>query len=171
MPTCVKVDAHRSYLEDKPTGAVKDAVMARYSSELQEQIVRKMILPTIQSIAKNSRETIISSSTQNAWCNQYRTQGYVVTATHKDPEGCDWKAKALRLCHLIVRVAPSHFRHSEIEPLLDDPTKVKVMLDLLPEITVQEMCSMMVREDLESAKIQVLLKRHGHKVYVTKELG
>lgn len=68
--------------------------MARYSSEFKEQIVRKMMPPSSQSVAQISRETNISSPTLYAWRNQYRSQGYVVPATHKDPEGWDWKAKA-----------------------------------------------------------------------------
>lgn len=68
--------------------------MARYSSEFKEQTVRKMMPPSSQSVAQISRETNISSPTLYAWRNQYRSQGYVVPATHKDPEGWDWKAKA-----------------------------------------------------------------------------
>jgi len=68
--------------------------MSRYSQEFKEQIVRKMMPPTSQSVAQISRETHISSPTLYAWRNQYRAQGYVVPATHKDPEGWDWKAKA-----------------------------------------------------------------------------
>ena len=68
--------------------------MARYSNEFKEQIVRKMMPPSSQSVAQISRETAISSPTLYAWRNQYRSRGYVVPATPKDPEGWDWKAKA-----------------------------------------------------------------------------
>lgn len=68
--------------------------MARYSNEFKEQIVRKMMPPSSQGVAQISRETNISSPTLYAWRNQYRSQGYVVPANHKDPEGWDWKAKA-----------------------------------------------------------------------------
>ena len=68
--------------------------MARYSSEFKEQIVRKMMPPSSQSVAQISRETNIAAPTLYAWRNQFRSQGYVVPATDKDPEGWDWKAKA-----------------------------------------------------------------------------
>jgi transposase len=68
--------------------------MARYSSEFKEQIVRKMMPPSSQSVAHISRETGITAPTLYSWRNQFRTQGYVVPATDKAPEGWDWKAKA-----------------------------------------------------------------------------
>lgn len=71
--------------------------MARYSSEFKEQIACKMMPPTSQSVAQISRDTNISSPTLYAWRNQYRSQGYVVPATHKDPEGWDSSDKICQI--------------------------------------------------------------------------
>jgi GDPmannose 4,6-dehydratase len=64
--------------------------------------------------------------------------------------------------HPIIRIDPRYFRPAEVETLLGDPTKAKLKLGWLPEITAQEMCAEMVAHDLAHAKQQTLLKRHGY---------
>ncbi|SUE72820.1 putative GDP-mannose 4,6-dehydratase [Ectopseudomonas oleovorans] len=54
---------------------------------------------------------------------------------------------------VIVRVDPRYFRPTEVETLLGDPSKAKQKLGWVPEITVQEMCAEMVREDLKVASV------------------
>jgi GDPmannose 4,6-dehydratase len=44
---------------------------------------------------------------------------------------------------------------------LGDPTKAKLKLGWVPEITVQQMCAEMVAADLEEARKQSLLRKHG----------
>ena len=78
-------------------------------------------------------------------------------------------APALKVGDVIVRIDPKYFRPAEVETLLGDPTKAKQKLGWVPEITVQEMCAEMVREDLEAAKRTALLKKHGHEIPVTVE--
>jgi len=67
------------------------------------------------------------------------------------------KAPAVKPGDILVRIAPRYFRPSEVETLLGDPTKAKEKLGWVPEITVQEMCSEMVAEDLIIAKRHALL--------------
>jgi GDPmannose 4,6-dehydratase len=78
-------------------------------------------------------------------------------------------APALNVGDVIVRVDPRYFRPAEVETLLGDPSKAKKNLGWVPEITVQEMCSEMVREDLKAAQRHALLKQHGHEVPVALE--
>jgi GDPmannose 4,6-dehydratase len=78
-------------------------------------------------------------------------------------------APALKVGDVIVRVDPRYFRPAEVETLLGDPTKAKQKLGWVPEITVQEMCSEMVREDLKVAQRHSLLKLHGHELPVAVE--
>ena len=78
-------------------------------------------------------------------------------------------APALKAGDVIVRVDPRYFRPAEVETLLGDPTKAKEKLGWVPEITTQEMCAEMVREDLKVAKRHALLKLHGHDVTVSVE--
>ncbi len=78
-------------------------------------------------------------------------------------------APALKVGDVIVRVDPRYFRPAEVETLLGDPAKAKEKLGWVPEITVQEMCAEMVREDLKVAQRHALLKEHGHEIPVTVE--
>jgi GDPmannose 4,6-dehydratase len=78
-------------------------------------------------------------------------------------------APAVRVGDVVVRVDPRYFRPAEVETLLGDPTKAKEKLGWVPEITVQEMCAEMVREDLKAAQRHALLKRHGHDVVLGVE--
>lgn len=79
------------------------------------------------------------------------------------------KSPALKVGDVIVRIDPRYFRPAEVETLLGDPTKAKEKLGWTPEITVQEMCAEMVRDDLKIALRHALLKEHGHDVPVSVE--
>ena len=79
------------------------------------------------------------------------------------------KAPALSVGDVVVRIDPRYFRPAEVETLLGDPSKAKSKLGWTPEITVQEMCSEMVAEDLKVAQRHALLKEHGHDVPVSVE--
>ena len=78
-------------------------------------------------------------------------------------------APALKEGDVIVRVDKRYFRPAEVETLLGDPSKAKEKLGWVPQITVEEMCSEMVKHDLDKAKQLALLKAHGHEVNVSLE--
>ncbi|MGF6094390.1 GDP-mannose 4,6-dehydratase [Pseudomonas sp. 18175] len=78
-------------------------------------------------------------------------------------------APALNVGDVVVRVDPRYFRPAEVETLLGDPTKAKTKLGWVPEITAQEMCAEMVREDLKVAQRHALLKSHGYDLPVSLE--
>ncbi len=88
-----------------------------------------------------------------------------------DGKGGELLAPALKVGDVVVKVDSRYFRPAEVETLLGDPTKAKEKLGWVPEITVQEMCAEMVREDLKAAQRHALLKRHGHEVPVSREDG
>jgi len=69
----------------------------------------------------------------------------------------------------IVRIDPRYFRPAEVETLLGDPTKAKLKLGWVPEITAQDMCAEMVESDLVQAKQHALLKANGFSVNVSLE--
>jgi GDPmannose 4,6-dehydratase len=69
----------------------------------------------------------------------------------------------------IVRIDPRYFRPTEVETLLGDPSKAKLKLGWIPEITVQQMCKEMVDNDLAQAKQHALLKANGYNVNVSME--
>lgn len=61
----------------------------------------------------------------------------------------------------IVEVDPRYFRPTEVETLLGDPTKAKEKLGWQPRTTFAELVAEMVKEDLNSAKRDELVKQHG----------
>jgi GDPmannose 4,6-dehydratase len=78
-------------------------------------------------------------------------------------------ANALKVGDVIVKVDTRYFRPAEVETLLGDPTKAKEKLGWVPEITVEEMCTEMVLNDLSVAKRHALLKKHGHDIAISLE--
>ena len=68
-----------------------------------------------------------------------------------------------------MRIDPRYFRPAEVETLLGDPTKAKVNLGWVPEITAQEMCAEMVADDHKAARRSKLLKEHGLELPVSLE--
>ena len=79
-------------------------------------------------------------------------------------------APALSVGDVVLRIDPRYFRPAEVETLLGDPTKAKEKLGWVPEITTQEMCAEMVREDLKTARRHALLKEHGYELPVSLEV-
>ena len=72
------------------------------------------------------------------------------------------KAPAVKPGDVIVQIDPRYFRPTEVDTLLGDPSKAKQKLGWTPQITVQQMCEEMVASDLEQARKQSLLSRHGY---------
>lgn len=68
---------------------------------------------------------------------------------------------ALKPGDVIMRIDPRYFRPAEVDTLLGDASKAKRLLGWEPEITAQQMCAEMVREDIKAARRQALLKDHG----------
>jgi GDPmannose 4,6-dehydratase len=78
-------------------------------------------------------------------------------------------APAIKVGDVIVRVDSHYYRPTEVEELLGDPAKAKDKLGWVPEITVEQMVTEMMEEDMEKAKQHALLVRHGHRVSFSKE--
>ena len=79
------------------------------------------------------------------------------------------KAPALQVGQVVVKVDPRYFRPTEVETLLGDPTKAKIKLGWVPEISAEQMCHEMVTHDLAYAKQQALLKANGYQINVSIE--
>jgi GDPmannose 4,6-dehydratase len=89
-------------------------------------------------------------------------KGIVVSVTGHDAPG-------VKPGDVMIAVDPRYFRPAEVETLLGDPTKAHEKLGWKPEITLQEMVSEMVANDLEAAKKHSLLKAHGYEVAIALE--
>ena len=79
------------------------------------------------------------------------------------------KAPGVKTGDVIVAVDPRYFRPAEVETLLGDPAKAHEKLGWKPEITLREMISEMVANDLQTAKKHVLLKSHGFNANLAQE--
>jgi len=79
------------------------------------------------------------------------------------------KAPALKLGDVVLQIDPRYYRPTEVEALLGDPTKAKIKLGWVPEITLDEMIVEMIASDLEKAKQHALLAKYGYSVAVGKE--
>ena len=79
------------------------------------------------------------------------------------------KAPALEVGDVIVKVDPRYFRPAEVETLLGDPAKAKEKLGWVPEITLEQMITEMVANDLDQARRHALLKQHGYDIAVSVE--
>lgn len=79
------------------------------------------------------------------------------------------KAPGVKQGDIIVRVDPRYFRPAEVETLLGDATKAREKLGWTPEITLDQMISEMVAHDLDAARQQALLRRHGFAVNLSRE--
>jgi len=66
---------------------------------------------------------------------------------------------------VIIRVDPRYFRPTEVESLLGDPSKAKRELGWEPKISFEEMVGEMVQSDLEEAKRDALVVKHGFKSF------
>lgn len=80
-------------------------------------------------------------------------------------KGADEKGYDVGTGKCIVAVDPRYFRPTEVETLLGDPTKAKEKLGWEPKISFEKMVHEMMANDLELAKRDALIKKHGFKVY------
>jgi GDPmannose 4,6-dehydratase len=147
-------------------GHAKDYVRMQWMMLQQEQPEDFVIATGVQYTV---REFIKWSAAELGITLAFEGQGVEERGVVVDVTG--GKAPALKVGDVIVRVDPRYFRPAEVETLLGDPTKAKELLGWVPEITAQEMCAEMVREDLKSAQRHALLRQYGHDVPVSRENG
>jgi GDPmannose 4,6-dehydratase len=75
------------------------------------------------------------------------------------------KDKGAKVGQVIVRVDPRYFRPTEVESLLGDASKAKRELGWEPKISFEELVREMVLADLEVAKRDALVEKHGFRSF------
>lgn len=70
---------------------------------------------------------------------------------------------------VVVRIDSRYFRPAEVDTLLGDPTKAREKLGWTPTTTLEELVAEMVKEDLQEARKEALLKREGFNVVGARE--
>ncbi len=145
-------------------GHAKDYVRMQWMM-LQQEIADDFVIATGKQISV--REFVRLSAKELGITLEFSGEGEQEIATVTAIEGND--AAALIVGDVVVRVDPRYYRPAEVETLLGDPTKAKEKLGWIPQITVEEMCSEMVQNDLNKAKQHALLIKHGHNVSISIE--
>ena len=69
----------------------------------------------------------------------------------------------------IIKVDKRYFRPTEVDELLGDSTKAKEKLNWEPQISLSQLISEMIEEDLKEAKKDAILKKKGYPIYSSKE--
>ena len=145
-------------------GHAKDYVRMRWMM-LQQEKPEDFVIATGKQMSV--RDFVKLSAKEAGIDLHFSGEGINEIATVASIEGDN--APALKEGDVIVRVDKRYFRPAEVETLLGDPSKAKEKLGWVPQITVEEMCSEMVKHDLDKAKQLALLKAHGHEVNVSLE--
>lgn len=145
-------------------GHAKDYVRMQWMMLQQEQPEDFVIATGLQ---YSVREFISWSAAELGITLRFEGSGVDEKAIVENVEGD--QAPGVKVGDILMCVDARYFRPAEVETLLGDPTKAKTKLGWTPEITVQEMCAEMVREDLKVAKRHALLKEHGHDISLTVE--
>ena len=60
--------------------------------------------------------------------------------------------------NVLIEIDPRYFRPTEVDYLLGDPSKAKKVLGWSPDVTFNDLIKIMVREDLQIAKKESILK-------------
>ena len=145
-------------------GHAKDYVRMQWMM-LQQDKADDFVIATGKQISV--REFVTLSAKEAGVELEFTGEGIDEIATVKSITGDI--APALSAGDVIVKVDPRYFRPAEVETLLGDPSKAKAILGWVPQITVEEMCSEMVANDLDMAKQHAILKTHGYGTSVAVE--
>lgn len=145
-------------------GHAKDYVRMQWMM-LQQDKADDFVIATGKQISV--REFVTLSAKEVGIELEFTGEGLNEVATIKSITGDN--APAIKVGDVIVKVDPRYFRPAEVETLLGDPSKAKAKLGWVPEITVEQMCSEMVANDLEKAKQHSILKAHGYTTTVAVE--
>lgn len=140
-------------------GHAKDYVRMQWMMLQQDNAEDFVIASGVQ---HSVRDFIVWSAKALGITLQFQGSGVDEVAVVTSVEGED--APAVEIGDIIMRVDPKYFRPAEVETLLGDPAKAKEKLGWVPEISAQELCAEMVKEDLKTAKRFALLKAHGYEL-------
>ena len=67
------------------------------------------------------------------------------------------------------KINPRYYRPTEVDTLLGDPSKARMELGWMPQITAQQMCKEMVDADYMAARRHALLRDHQLEFPMSRE--
>ncbi|GAB3365840.1 GDP-mannose 4,6-dehydratase [Lysobacter rhizosphaerae] len=137
-------------------GHAKDYVRMQWMMLQQEQAKDYVIATGVQ---YSVRQFIDMAAKELGITLAFEGQGVDERAVVQAVDGD--KAPAVKVGDVIVRVDPRYFRPAEVETLLGDPTLSKADLGWIPQISLAQMISEMVRSDLDAAGKVAFLQKSG----------
>ena len=94
----------------------------------------------------------------------------------KGKEGIIWEGSGINEVgkrsdngEIVIRIDSRYFRPTEVKELLGDSSKAKKRLGWKPKISLDQLITEMIEEDLKEAKKEALLKNKGFNVISPKE--
>ena len=102
---------------------------------------------------------------------QYSVRDFVNSAAAEADIALRWEGKGVEEKGLdsdgkvIVAVDPRYFRPAEVETLLGDSSRAREKLGWTPTVSFGDLVSEMMREDMQSAARDELVKSHGFSAY------
>ena len=110
------------------------------------------------------REFIELSAIELGWNKEKGGKGIIW-----ENSGVDEIGRRADTNEVVVRIDSRYFRPTEVEQLLGDASKAKKQLNWKNKIPLEELISEMIKEDLNEAKKEYLLKNKGFSVFSPKE--
>lgn len=143
-------------------GHAKDYVEMQWLMLQQEQATDYVIATGVQySVRDFVNKSAARLGLELEWKGSgAEEEGYVVSQS-----GASVKEGLNLIGKRVVAVDPRYYRPAEVETLLGDPSKAKSELGWEPKIGLDELVSEMVDCDLDIAKRDALVERHGFQSY------
>ncbi|WP_310441865.1 GDP-mannose 4,6-dehydratase [Sulfurimonas sp.] len=100
-------------------------------------------------------DTYVLATNRTETVRDFVTMAFKAAGIELEFEGCDEKevAKDKATGKIVVRVNPKFYRPAEVELLIGNPQKAKDELGWEPKCTLEELCEMMVKEDIRRNEI------------------
>jgi GDPmannose 4,6-dehydratase len=101
---------------------------------------------------------------------QHSVRDFVSLAAEAVGLKIEWRGQGLNEIGIdqdgrtLVRVDPRYFRPTEVETLLGDASKAREKLGWVPQTTFEELVDEMMKADMEIARRDDLVRRHGYDV-------
>jgi len=145
-------------------GHAKDFVRMQWMM-LQQDTAEDFVIATGKQISV--RDFLLIAAGELGIQLEFSGSGVDEIATVTGLSGSD--VAGISIGDVIMRVDPRYFRPTEVETLLGDPSHAMEKLGWEIEISVEQMCKEMVREDLKAARQHALLKKNGFQTHISRE--
>ena len=110
------------------------------------------------------REFIELSAIELGWNREKGGRGIIW-----EKSGIEEIGKRADTGEVVVRIDPRYFRPTEVEQLLGDSSKARKELNWKNKISLEKLISEMIKEDLNEARKESMLKKKGFSIYSSQE--